>query len=156
MSKIYCSTCKYYDYNTREGVDWCKLNDEETGICGHCEREFEDLEEAIEHYDAIVEENNKFYSLNCEMASKVAELEHRLANCIEPKFKVGQEVWCVKFMKIIKFKINKIEIYRGEAEEENRILYGNWEDMTYQIEENCFATEDEAKKHLEELKNGKV
>ena len=89
-----------------------------------------------------------------EQDQKIKELEHRLANCIEPKFKIGQEVWCVKFMKIIKFKINKIEIYRGEAEEENRILYGNWEDMTYQIEENCFATEEEAKAKLEELKNG--
>ncbi len=82
---------------------------------------------------------------------KIEELEHRLANCIEPKFKIGQEVWCIKFMKIIKFKINKIEIYRGEAEEENRIVYGNWEDMTYQIEENCFATEAEVKAKLREI-----
>lgn len=83
---------------------------------------------------------------------RIEELEEQLKNAIVPKFKIGQEVWCVKFMKIIKFKINKIEIYRGEAEEENRILYGNWEDMTYQIEENCFATKEEAQAKLEELK----
>ena len=48
-------------------------------------------------------------------------------------------------------KINKIEIYRGGSEEENRILYGNWEDMVYQIEENCFATKAEAQAKLKEL-----
>jgi hypothetical protein len=97
MSKIYCSTCKYYDYNTCEGVDWCRLNDEETDICGHCEREFEDLEEATEHYNAVVEEENKLYSLNCEMAGKIADLEHRLSNCIElPQgIDVGKTVYYV-------------------------------------------------------------
>ena len=86
---------------------------------------------------------------------RIAELEEQLKNCIRPKFKVGQEIWCVRFMKIIKFKINKIEIYRGESEEENRILYGNWEDMTYQIEENCFETKEKAQAKLLELKGEK-
>ena len=70
---------------------------------------------------------------------------------IETKFDIGQEVWCVRFMKILQFKINKIEIHRGESEEENRILYGNWEDMIYQTEENIFATIKEAKQRLKEL-----
>lgn len=82
---------------------------------------------------------------------RIAELEEQLENAIVPKFKVGQEVWCIRFMEIIKFKINKVEIYRGEAEEENRIVYGNWEDMVYQIEGNCFATKEEAQAKLEEL-----
>ena len=60
MSKLNCINCKYYDFNAGEGVDWCKLNYEETGICGNCDREFEDLEEATTHYDALVEENNTF------------------------------------------------------------------------------------------------
>lgn len=75
MSKLYCATCKYYDFNTCEGVDWCRLNNEETGICGNCEREFEDLDEATEHYNTVVEEENKLYSLNCEMASKDEDLK---------------------------------------------------------------------------------
>ena len=82
---------------------------------------------------------------------RIAELEEQLKNAIVPKFKIGQEIWCIRFMKIIKFKINKIEIYRGESEEENRIIYGNWEDMVYQIEENCFAAKAEALAKLEEL-----
>ena len=87
-----------------------------------------------------------------EQSQRIAELEEQLKNAIRPKFKVGQEVWCIRFMEIIKFKINKVEIYRGEAEEENRIVYGNWEDMVYQIEGNCFATKEEAQAKLEELK----
>ena len=82
---------------------------------------------------------------------RISELEEQLKNAIVPKFKIGQEIWCIRFMKIIKFKINKIEIYRGESEEENRILYGNWEDMTYQIEENCFLTKEEAEAKLKDL-----
>ena len=86
-----------------------------------------------------------------QQSERIAELEEQLKNSIRPKFKVGQEIWCIRFMKIIKFKINKIEIYRVESEEENRILYGNWEDMTYQIEENCFLTKEEAQAKLKEL-----
>ena len=31
MSKLNCLNCKYYDFNACDGVDWCKLNHEETG-----------------------------------------------------------------------------------------------------------------------------
>ena len=79
---------------------------------------------------------------------KLAELKEK---AIVPKFKVGQEIWCIQYMAIFKFKINKVEIHRGEEETENRIIYGNWEDMIYQIEENCFATEQEAQEKLKEI-----
>ena len=85
----------------------------------------------------------------------VAELEQELAElkekAIVPKFKVGQEIWCIQYMTIFKFKINKVEIHRCEEETGNRIIYGNWEDMIYQIEENCFATEQEAQEKLKEI-----
>ena len=85
----------------------------------------------------------------------VAELEQELAElkekAIVPKFKVGQEIWCIQYMTIFKFKINKVEIHRCEEETGNRIIYGNWEDMIYQIEENCFATEQEAQEKLKEM-----
>lgn len=162
MSKIYCSTCKYYDYNTREGVDWCKLNDEETGICGHCERDFEDLDEATEHYDAVVEENNKLYSLNCEMAGKVADLEHRLSNCIEPKFKVGQEVW--ETTPLMSWKIKRIEWHKfngGNGDvvvEIYRLGHDGTDDYNCCImpvdNDRFFATEEEAKAKLRSLKDG--
>ena len=78
MSKLNCSNCKYYDFNACDGVDWCKLNHEETGICGNCDREFEDLEEATTHYDALVEENNTFLMENSKMAGEIKDLQHRL------------------------------------------------------------------------------
>ena len=74
MSKLNCSNCKYYDFNAGDGVDWCKLNHEETGICGCCDREFEDLEEATTHYDALVEENNTFLMENSKMAGEIKDL----------------------------------------------------------------------------------
>ena len=79
MSKLNCSNCKYYDFNAGEGVDWCKLNHEETGICGCCDREFEDLEEATTHYDALVEENNTFLMENSKMAGELKDLQNQLA-----------------------------------------------------------------------------
>ena len=85
----------------------------------------------------------------------ILDLHRELAalkeKAIVPKFKVGQEIWCIQHMTIFKFKINKVEIHRGEEEAENRIIYGNWEDMIYQIEENCFATEQEAQAKLKEI-----
>ena len=99
--------------------------------------------------------HNELFLAYEKLKDKNEGLEEQLKNAIVPKFKVGQEVWCIRFMEIIKFKINKIEIYRGEAEEENRIVYGNWEDMVYQIEENCFATKEEAQTKLEELGENK-
>lgn len=79
MSKLNCSNCKYYDFNACDGVDWCKLNHEETGICGCCDREFEDLEEATTHYDALVEENNTFLMENSKMAREIKDLQSQLA-----------------------------------------------------------------------------
>ena len=129
------------------------------GICNKCYQEtfgnntskFIDLLNT-EMYELKI--SNLEYKLN-EKDQRISKLEKQLKNSIRPKFKVGQEVWCIRFMKIIKFKINKIEIYRGESEEENRIIYGNWEDMTYQIEENCFATKAEAESKLRELQGEK-
>ena len=79
MSKLNCSNCKYYDFNACDGIDWCKLNHEETGICGYCDREFEDLEEATTHYDALVEENNTFLMENSKMAGEIKDLQSQLA-----------------------------------------------------------------------------
>lgn len=79
MSKIDCLNCKYYDFNACDGVDWCKLNHEETGVCGYCDREFEDLEEATTHYDALIEENNTFLMENSKMAGEIKDLQSQLA-----------------------------------------------------------------------------
>ena len=44
---------------------------------------------------------------------RIEELEEQLKNAIVPKFKIGQEVWCVKFMKIIKFKTSSKKINKS-------------------------------------------
>ena len=91
MSKINCLNCKHYDFNACDGVDWCKLNHEETGICGNCDREFEDLEEATTHYDALVEENNTFLMENSKMAGEIKDLQSQLAE-------KEKEILDIKFM----------------------------------------------------------
>lgn len=111
----------------------------------------EDLEKFIEKYPTYIEALEMLE----QKAQRISELEQELAELKEkailPKFKVGQEIWCIQYMTIFKFKINKVEIHRCEEEAGNRIIYGNWEDMIYQIEENCFATEQEAQEKLKEI-----
>ena len=116
-------------------------------VFGKIIKDNEDIPALLDNYLATVRLN--------ELNDKVKELEQELAElkekAIVPKFKVGQEIWCIQYMAIFKFKINKVEIHRGEEETENRIIYGNWEDMIYQIEENCFTTEEEAQAKLKEI-----
>lgn len=94
----------------------------------------------------------------CELENEVERLEHRLSNCIEPKFKIGQEVYWVytsnqRFpfkVKVLGFVIKNLGgiIQTFYEIEENEI------DMGCYNEKQLFATEEEAKKKLEELKNG--
>ena len=86
-----------------------------------------------------------------EQDQKIKELEHRLSNCIEPKFKLNQEVYAF---------FTKEEIYKGQIDAFD--YYTN----TYLIFPNedignewipasmVFATLKEAKAKLEDMKNG--
>ena len=91
-----------------------------------------------------------------ELTKKVKKLEHRLANCIEPKFKIGDKVWAVYWQTFIGEKYN-YEIVSGKIDHlfidrDNQISYGT---MCQSFrEQNLFATEEEAKAKLEEMKNG--
>ena len=94
---------------------------------------------------------NKMQKLAKICQKRIDVLEHRLSNCIEPKFKVGQEVYMIDStrVEITGYKIihfdNPETLYRIKDDE---ITFGN-------IPENeLFATKEDAKKHLEELKNG--
>ena len=79
-----------------------------------------------------------------EKDQKIAELEHRLSNCIEPKYKAGQEVWHL----LCENGVAKDVI------EENYNVYslkisrfgGLYEDL-------LFATEAEAKAKLRSLED---
>lgn len=90
------------------------------------------------------------------LAKENKELEHRLSNCIEPKFKIGDKIWAVCWQTFIGEKYN-YEIVNGKIDHlfidrDNQVLYGT---MCQSFrEQNLFATEEEAKAKLEELKNG--
>lgn len=104
---------------------------------------------------AIVRKDNGFdvsyvaQMLN-EKDAKIKDLEHRLSNCIEPKFKLNQEVYAF---------FTKEEIYKGQIDAFD--YYTN----TYLIFPNedignewipasmVFATLKEAKSRLEEIQN---
>lgn len=96
--------------------------------------------------------SDNFVGVLNEQDQKIKDLEHRLSNCIEPKFKIGQEVWFIDPEK----DVSKGEIWNIELIS-NQILYSVFwgdecEDVYYQYE--LFATEEEAKARLEEVKNG--
>lgn len=93
-----------------------------------------------------------------EQDQKIKDLEHRLSNCIEPKFKVGQEVYWVytsnqRFpfkVKVLGFVIKDLGGIRQNFYEieENEI------DMGCYNEKQLFATEEEAKAKLREMQDG--
>lgn len=118
--------------------------------------------DAIEH---IIAENAQYSEHNMkleqalidtdrlmqEYLSKCLDLEHRLSNCIEPKFKVGQEAWIIHLRKVKKSKIFLISwddnfIFRYGLEGDGYLLE--------KFEDELFITAEEALKKLEELKNG--
>lgn len=90
----------------------------------------------------------------------IAELEHRLSNCIEPKFKVGQEIW--EITPLMSWKIKRIEWHkfnggnRDVVMEIYRLGHDGNDDYNCCImpvdSDRFFATEAEAKAKLEELK----
>ena len=78
-----------------------------------------------------------------ELTKKVKDLEHRLSNCIEPKFKVGQEVWFVV-----------CDGVKKDVIENNWFLCSLEKSRLGLYEDYLYATEEEAKAKLEELNNG--
>lgn len=96
---------------------------------------------------------NKMQKLAKIYQKRIDDLEHRLSNCIEPKFKVGQEVWhCYRNCKecdktIIDFI--SVEITENFV----NFTYCDIEGFVY-YETMLFATEEEARVKLEEMNNG--
>lgn len=104
------------------------------------------IKELVETCDMFEETADYF-------AKENKDLKHRLSNCIEPKFKVGQEVWhCFKNCnEPAKTVIESIDI------EVNKEFI----DFTYYDVDGfgfdeimLFTTEEEAKAKLEKMKNG--
>jgi hypothetical protein len=119
-----CDCCKRYWY----------VDDLISGLCPNC-------------LDFLATKNQ----MDIEQDQRIKELERRLSNCIEPKFKVGQEVWhCFKNCnEPDKTIIDWIDVEITE----------NFIDFTYYDVDGfgfdeimLFTTEEEAMKYLEELK----
>ncbi len=90
-----------------------------------------------------------------EQDQKIQELEHRLSNCIEPKFKIGQEVWYKPSFTIYSAKIESIKVhYRtsGKVQIQYVITAPNGF-KNHKNEEDLFATKEDVKSKLEGLKN---
>ena len=92
-----------------------------------------------------------------ELTKKVKNLEHRLSNCIEPKFKIGQEVWFIN-----KRNGNDAQIECGKIENLRIFALKSKIQINYRISDSCcgwydrhsyrqkelFATEEEARAKL--------
>ena len=97
-----------------------------------------------------------------EKNQRIAELEKQLANSIRPKFKRGQEVYtynkyqgCIYKLQLISIHIEQYEtpefdtlVYRARRLKDGFI--GGY------LEEELFATEEEAQAKLEELRGNDV
>ena len=129
MSKINCVNCKYFDFNDVDGVDWCRLNHDETGICGNCDREFEDLEEAIVHYDALVEENDTFLMNNSKMAGEINDLKAQLVEKEKEieRIKSNQSKISFAISELEKLK----EFVEKEIKECDKLIQDEFEDDYY-------------------------
>lgn len=80
----------------------------------------------------------------------IAELEHRLSNCIEPKFKIGQEVWYKPSFTLYSAKIESIKVhYRtsGKVQIQYVVTAPNGF-KNHKNEEDLFATKEDVKSKL--------
>ena len=90
-----------------------------------------------------------------EQAERIAELEEQLENAIVPKFKIGQEVWTIRHNNsIYHTRIDEIKVVNIQGK--NEIFYYYDQPGSYAhcevIEEDVYATKEEALAKLEELK----
>lgn len=83
---------------------------------------------------------------------EIKELKKRLSNCIEPKFKVGDKV----FANTVAYWEKEKPVRHTTEQEVEDIVYfyklKNYYYKNWEIEE-IFATEEDALRKLEELKN---
>ena len=97
---------------------------------------------------------NELLKVKQRLESKIAELEHRLANCIEPKFKVCDGCYIKVGQTIQKSKVLMLHIDKGGIVYELTMDDFPSKYTTCRNDDCVFATEEEARKKLEELKNG--
>lgn len=122
-----------------ELIGYCSYRDTETGVVG-----------------------DNFVELLNQKDKKIKNLEHQLSNCIEPKFKIGQEVlvndWTGQLRSGEIFEIQTNQVKFDQVPLITYLVdYGAYsyddQENDYFEEKDVFVTEEEAKAKLEELGN---
>ena len=101
-----------------------------------------------------IKDNEKKLLLDIAEVTKLLNYyEHRLSNCIEPKFVVGQKIWTLhkELNDVVETEIESIEIEIEEGVID--ITYYDIDGIGFNADD-LFLTEEEAKAKLEEMKNG--
>jgi hypothetical protein len=96
--------------------------------------------------------NDKSLILN--LTQRIAELEEQLKNAIVPKFKIGQKCYVLLGKEIDEITIVGCRIKISKMEDENFTMYSITNSQGYAcsvIEEQLFATKEEAQAKLKEL-----
>ena len=104
-----------------------------------------------------LQEHNKLHYKILNLQSQLDQANERLKGAIIPKFKIGQEVWFISdpdvdvYRKVRHIKVEDISI--SSFFTERGIMYsgGDWAGLS---ENELFATKEEAKKKLQELRGG--
>jgi hypothetical protein len=106
--------------------------------------------------EVIIEQGQHITELN----QKIKYLEHRLSNCIEPKFKIGQEVCFIDWDRQIRIgKVEDISYFSSRDSIEYEIGYSNGYDedeSDWFGEKIIYTTKEEAKAKLEKIKDGNL
>ncbi len=109
------------------------------------------VEDLLKHF-SIYDEN--------EIMNKVKSLEERLKNAITHKFDIGEECWylepngyCNDEIQVFCGNINEISINTWQSDDDKPVLSYKFDtSYHYILEEDIFATREDAEKRLAELK----
>lgn len=95
------------------------------------------------------------------LSDKIEELEERLSNCIEPKYKIGQDVWFIYDDDEYTILHKKVMAFNYNSYDGGHFTYAMSDDGTqetiwygYINDKYVFATQEEAKAKVKELKHG--
>ena len=121
-----------FEYVENDGVNY--IDDNKTGITYI----------ATNYYD--MKDMTKLLN---QQDQRIAELEEQLKNAIVPKFKIGQNVWCVyptnKYRQGFVFELELVGYTK------DKIICRITENEEFEYDE-VFSTKEEAQSKLEELK----
>lgn len=128
----------YWDYSAEHDGD---------NKCPKCRQEL-DYSEIYDFEDTL------YFRQLLEMKDEqIEQLEHRLSNCIEPKFKIGQEVFVIYEGFVKKTEINSVTVFKGN-DLSYYCKYIDGERVYLELDkQELFATEEEAEKKLKEMQN---